>query len=545
MRVRYRRSAVLKLAVLVIGALIAIPFLIHYLDSSESAAALKFRKNRQLARDKPQSHKIIHDSKREEVVQNVVDKPAEIQNEDKVEESIKSDGDPQSVAIMKEGILGNYEPTDYPNRNGPGEKGQPVYTSMEEKIKADQSVREFGFNMVNSDKIAMDRTIPDTRMEECKYWHYPEQLPTASVILVFHNEGWSTLMRTVHSVINMSPPHLLKEVVMVDDFSSKEHLKDRLEQYVKQFNGKVKLYRNPERMGLIRTRTRGAELSTGDVIVFLDAHCECQKNWLPPLLTRIKNSRTRMAVPIVDGIDWDNFRYHPVYTTNHHRGIFEWGFLYKESLVPKKELDTRKYHSEPYKLFPVESNKCIVKCILIWQCGGSIEWVPCSRVGHVYRNHMPYGFGKVDVKIPVIQLNYMRVIHVWLDEEHIEYFYTREPGVRGYPVGDITKQLQFKKDHKCKSFKWFLDNIAYEVYEKFPPLPPNKVWGEFVEAESNQCMDTVGQGVGGGPIGVSGCHHFGGNQVQWMNLLELHYQSTVVHALLIITYNQRMNNIRF
>ena len=56
-----------------------------------------------------------------------------------------------------------------------------------------------------------------------------------------------------------------------------------------------------------------------------------------------------MAVPIVDGIDWDNFRYHPVYGAAHHRGIFEWGFLYKESQVPRKELMRREHNSEPYR----------------------------------------------------------------------------------------------------------------------------------------------------------------------------------------------------
>ena len=47
-----------------------------------------------------------------------------------------------------------------------GEDGKAVHTSMEEKAKADQTVREFGFNMVVSDKIAMNRSVPDTRMEE-------------------------------------------------------------------------------------------------------------------------------------------------------------------------------------------------------------------------------------------------------------------------------------------------------------------------------------------------------------------------------------------
>ena len=47
-----------------------------------------------------------------------------------------------------------------------GEDCKAVHTSMEEKAKASQTVREFGFNMVVSDKIAMNRSVPDTRMEE-------------------------------------------------------------------------------------------------------------------------------------------------------------------------------------------------------------------------------------------------------------------------------------------------------------------------------------------------------------------------------------------
>ena len=40
-------------------------------------------------------------------------------------------------------------------------------------------------------------------------------------MIVFHNEGWSTLMRTVHSVIKRTPRKYLAEIVMIDDFSNK------------------------------------------------------------------------------------------------------------------------------------------------------------------------------------------------------------------------------------------------------------------------------------------------------------------------------------
>lgn len=163
--------------------------------------------------------------------------------------------------------LGNYEPTSIETRVGAGERGAPYHTNMADRQRADESLRAYGFNQFASDQISLNRSIPDTRPPDCKRWQYNEHGLTASVVVVFHNEGWSTLLRTALSAINRSPPHMLKEVVLVDDFSDKSHTKGPLDQFVQNKfpDGRIKVFRNPERMGLIQSRTRGAQFASGDV----------------------------------------------------------------------------------------------------------------------------------------------------------------------------------------------------------------------------------------------------------------------------------------
>lgn len=49
-------------------------------------------------------------------------------------------------------------------------------------------------------------------------------MPAASVIMVFYNEAASVVLRTVHSVLNKSPPHLIHEILLYDDNSDLEEV---------------------------------------------------------------------------------------------------------------------------------------------------------------------------------------------------------------------------------------------------------------------------------------------------------------------------------
>lgn len=156
------------------------------------------------------------------------------------------------------------------------------------------------------------------------------------MIICFYNEHIVTLLRSINTVLLRTPVELLKEIVLVDDFSDLDDLKLQLENEIKQLPmNKIRLIRNVQREGLIRSRVYGARNSSADILLFLDSHIEVNVDYMQPLLARIKADRTVLAMPVIDIINADTFEYS---SSPLVRGGFNWGLHFKWDNLPKDTL---------------------------------------------------------------------------------------------------------------------------------------------------------------------------------------------------------------
>ncbi|KAF1744211.1 hypothetical protein MXB_4838 [Myxobolus squamalis] len=189
-----------------------------------------------------------------------------------------------------------------------GDFGKPVKTTHADIHKIQKGNELHKFNEFASSLIPLLRHLPEKRKKSCLKRRYPKYLPTASIIITYYNEALSTLLRTLHSALSRSPPQFIKEIIMIDDNSDHNmfpHLKE-ISLHLKHLKN-IKLVTSTKRLGLIKARQLGAELSTGEILIFLDSHCECFEGWIEPLLSGIKDNSTRIITPVLVIIDRDTF----------------------------------------------------------------------------------------------------------------------------------------------------------------------------------------------------------------------------------------------
>ena len=131
----------------------------------------------------------------------------------------------------------------------------------------------------------------------------------------------------------------------MDDYSDRQEDSQKISEYVKS-QAKTWIKRTQKREGLIRGRTIGARSASGDILVFLDSHCEVNRQWLEPLLTRVKESPNFAVCPIIDVINSDSFMYTPSAVV---RGGFNWGLHFSWEQVPNTQRQTPADAIKPIK----------------------------------------------------------------------------------------------------------------------------------------------------------------------------------------------------
>ncbi|XP_044525050.1 polypeptide N-acetylgalactosaminyltransferase 5 [Gracilinanus agilis] len=346
----------------------------------------------------------------------------------------------------------------------PGQFGNPVVVPLGKEKEVKRRWKEGNFNVYLSDLIPLDRAIDDTRPTGCAGQLVHNNLPTTSVIMCFVDEVWSTLLRSVHSVLNRSPPHLIKEILLVDDFSTK-----------------VIVYEFKDFSGLAENNYMTVDNFQRGIFVW-----PMNFSWkkIPPDV--IKQNKIKetdiIRCPVMAG------------------GLFS---------IDKKYFFELGTYDPGLEVWGGENMELSFK---VWMCGGEIEIIPCSRVGHIFRKDNPYSFPENRIK--TIERNLIRVAEVWLDE-YKEIFYGHGHHLldQSLNVGNLTQQRELRKKLGCRSFKWYLENVFPDI-----EAPIVKASGVIINVALGRCISLENSmAVLDECDGGSKSQHF---NYTWLNLLK-------------------------
>jgi len=354
--------------------------------------------------------------------------------------------------------------------------------------KYEWGLKHFAFNSYASDKIGPRRLLTGESWathKKCLGVEYKGLKLKASIIIIYHNEAFSVLVRMINGILKDTPADLLADIILYDDSSEEEVA---IEKHLKKYAAIakwdiVKFYSSEQREGLIKAKVQASRKGTGDVLVFMDSHCEVTGRWLQPLLAPIQEDKKRVILPIVDVIDPLHFEYTKAMIA---KGTFDWRLHFHWEYFPWSHFDDEENYVRLFKSVSMSGgllaidreyfkelgefdegmqiwgSENIELSLRVWMCGGSIMTAPCSRVGPIFRTRRPYK-GKPGVDTDLY--NSLRTVEVWFDD-YKRHFLDARPSARKMDAGDIEERVALRKKLNCHPFSWYIDNVHHTLKEK-------------------------------------------------------------------------------
>ncbi|XP_045647653.1 polypeptide N-acetylgalactosaminyltransferase 15 isoform X3 [Ursus americanus] len=201
-------------------------------------------------------------------------------------------------------------------------------------------------------------------------------------------------------------------------------------------------------------------------------------------LPEVRHPLSRVVSPVIDVIDWKTFQYHP--SKALQRGVLDWKLDFHWEPLPERERNALPSPISPIRspvvpsgvvaidrhyfqntgaydpLMSLQGGENLELSLKVWLCGGSVEILPCSRVGHIYRNQETHS--PLDQEAAL--RNKVRIAETWLGSFK-ETFYRHSPEAFSLSKAekpDFTERLQLQRRLGCRMFHWFLANIYPELY---------------------------------------------------------------------------------
>jgi glycosyltransferase involved in cell wall biosynthesis len=293
-----------------------------------------------------------------------------------------------------------------------------------------------------------------------------------SIVIPAHNEG-DNLVDTVSCVLRNSLGDGIGDldVIVVDDGSTDASVARTVAAHG---NGRLRVVASEsgESLGIARARNLGAEHATGDVIVFLDAHCYVPQGWLPPLVDALRPDGAGLAGPAFTniaspemracGITWGDASLENVWlpctpdptSVPFHIGACQAVDAGAFRRIGGFDTGMTRWGSEDIEI-----------CLRMWLFGFTVHAAPRSLVYHLFRNHHPYQVDVVD-----IIFNRLRMAILHFDERQLEKALAR---MRFYPGSERSLARAFAGDtiqrrdelHAARTYDtgWLFEQFRIEI----------------------------------------------------------------------------------